>query len=73
MRVGTVRLRHPLDVLLLLDGAATSGSGVDELAGHALDGRPLGTGVTGGDEPTEGEGLGAARQHLDVVERRLLG
>src|SRR5690606_3591885 len=63
--VGTVRLRHPLDVLLLLDGAATAGRGVDELARDALDGRPLRTGVTGGHEPPQGQRLRAARQHLD--------
>src|SRR5690606_4431524 len=45
--------------------SAAAGGGVYELAGDAFDGRPLGPGVTRGHQPAQGQGLGAARQHLD--------
>src|SRR5690606_11851901 len=53
--VGAVRLRHPFDVLLLLDGATATGGGVEQLAGDALDSRALGPRVAGGNQPAQAQ------------------
>src|SRR5690606_17818600 len=70
MRVGAVRLRHPLDVLLLLDCAAATGGRVEKLSGHALDGRALRPRVARGDQPPQAQRLRPARVHF---HRHLVG
>src|SRR6056297_147171 len=63
--VGSVRLRHALDVLLLLHGAATALRGVEQLARDALDGGALRMRVRGGHQPAKAERLRPARTDLD--------
>src|ERR1700742_3866777 len=60
-----VRLRHAVDIVLPLPGAALLLVGVEDLAGQAIGHRVLATGPGVLDEPTDGERAGATRGHLD--------
>src|SRR5438067_844694 len=62
---GLVRLRHPVRVLLLLDGAAAPVRRVEDLAGEPVDHRLLGTGARVLHEPAHGQGDAALRADLD--------
>src|SRR5689334_980370 len=65
MRERLVRLRHAVDVVLPLPGAALLLVGVEDLAGETLGHRVLAAGAGELDEPANGEGAGAPRGHLD--------
>src|ERR1700743_3224044 len=60
-----VRLRHAVDVVLPLPGAALLLIGVEDLTGEPVGHRVLATGAGVLDEPADGEGAGATRGHLD--------
>src|SRR4051794_41267909 len=65
MREGLVGLRHAVDVVLALVGAALLLLGVEELVGQAL-GHGLLAALAGElDEPADGEGARAGRGGLD--------
>src|ERR1700761_6667555 len=67
---GLVGLRHAVDVVLALPGAALLLVRVEDLAGQTIGHRVLATGAGVLDEPADGEGAGATRGHLD---RHLVG
>src|SRR5918997_1696877 len=62
---GLVRLRHPVDVVLALVGAALLRLGVDELSGQALGHRALAAVAGELHEPADGERARAATRDLD--------
>src|ERR1700754_2814366 len=62
---GLVGLRHAVDVVLPLPGAALLLVRVEDLTGETLGHRVLATGAGVLDEPADGEGAGATRGHLD--------
>src|SRR5438046_8971802 len=71
VREGLVGLRHPVDVVLALVGAALLGLGVEQLVGQALGHRLLAALAGERDQPADGEGAGAWRGnvHGDLVRR----
>src|SRR5436305_5048893 len=70
MREGFVRLRHAVNVVLPLPGAALLLIRVEDLSGETLSHRVLATGPGELDEPTDRQGAGAAGGDLD---RHLVG
>src|SRR5690349_10374228 len=70
MRECFVGLRHAVDVVLPLPGAALLLVGVEDLGGEALGHRVLPTGAGELDQPADREGAGAAGRNLD---RDLIG
>src|SRR3954451_2999310 len=62
---GLVRLRHPVDVVLLLEGAALLVEGVEDLARELVAHALLAPIAREADEPADGERLRAALRHLD--------
>src|SRR5205823_9252808 len=65
VREGLVGLRHAVDVVLALVGAALLGLGVEELVREPLRHRALAALPREFHEPTDGERPGAARRDLD--------
>src|SRR5947209_2551663 len=70
MGEGTVRFRHAVRVLALLDGIAAIVGGVHQFARKARRHRVLAARTGGGDQPADGERLGTLQPHLD---RHLIG
>src|ERR1700744_4731100 len=62
---GLVGLRHAVDVVLPLPGAALLLVRVEDLPGEAIGPRVLARGAGVLEEPADGEGAGATRGHLD--------
>src|SRR3954468_11499642 len=62
---GLVGLRHAVDVVLALPGAALLGDRVEDLVGEALGHRLLAAVAREADEPADGKGAGAAGGNLD--------
>src|SRR6187431_2791823 len=65
VREGLVGLRHPVDVVLLLEGAALLVRGVEDLADELVDHLLLAALPGERDQPAHGEGAGAAGGNLD--------
>ena len=65
MREGLVGLRHPVEVVLLLERAALRVESVHDLAGELVDHRLLAAVAGVRHEPADGERAGAALRHLD--------
>src|ERR671923_583960 len=65
VREGLVGLRHPVDVVLALEGAALLVQGVEDLACELLAHVLLPTVARIRDEPADGERPGPALRHLD--------
>src|SRR5215218_8807581 len=70
MREGFIGLRHAVDVVLPLPGAALLLIGVEDLAGETLGHRVLAAGAGELDEPADRQGTGATGGNLD---RHLVG
>src|SRR5690606_40023936 len=70
MAEGAVRLGHAMRVLALLDRIAAIARSVEQLAGQPRGHRLLAARAGGGDQPADGERLGALGAHLD---RHLVG
>src|SRR6201995_830648 len=62
---GLVGLRHAVDVVLPLPGAALLLVRVEDLTGQTMGHRVLAASPGVLDEPADGEGAGATRGHLD--------
>src|SRR4051812_40968089 len=62
---GLVGLRHAVDVVLLLEGAALLVGGVEDLADELVDRPLLAPLAGGGHEPAHRERAGTARHDLD--------
>src|SRR5690349_20884333 len=70
MREGAVRVRHAVRVFALLDRVAAVVGGIHQFARETGGHGGLRTAAGGGDEPADGERLGALRTNLD---RHLVG
>lgn len=62
---GAVGLSHLVGILATLHGSAKAVGGIQNLVGETLDHRVLTTLASEGDEPTQGQGVGACRTHLN--------
>src|SRR2546421_907670 len=65
VREGLVGLRHPVDVVLLLESSALLVEGVEDLGRELVDHALLAALARVVDEPADGERSGPALRHLD--------